>query len=178
MFKNVLVLCALLFSTFAFAQTSFEQNQFGDKWNFTITQGTQVTTQRLRVTYQALNAKTSGVALSLGNSIPSGAVIKQVYYVVQTTFADSGTSTDADTSTISIGANTNVDLKAAIAINNGANPWDAGIAAGIPINTAATMVKLTAARNIKVVWTAGTGNATALTAGVMDIYVDYVFPQP
>lgn len=178
MFKNVLVLCALLFSSFAFAQTSFEQNQFGDKWNFTITQGTQVVTQRLRVTYSALNAKGTGVALSLGNSIPSGAVIKQVYYRVITTFVDSGTAGNADTSTISIGANTNVDLKAAIAISNGANPWDAGVGAGIPVNTAATMVVTTAARNIKVVWTAGTGDATALTAGVMDVFVDYVFPQP
>lgn len=179
MFKNILVLCALLFSGFAAeAQTSYMQNNFGDKWNFTILQGQQVTTQRLRVTYSALNTATSGVALSLGRSIPSGAVIKQVYYVVSTTFVDNGTSTDADTSTISIGANTNVDLKAAISIVNGANPWDAGIGAGIPINTAATMVKLTAARNIKVVWTHGTGDSTALTAGVMDIYVDYVFPQP
>lgn len=178
MFKILFVLFATFFGTFATAQTSFEQNQFGDKWNFTITQGTQVTTQRLRVTFSALNAKTSGVALSLGNSVPIGAVIKQVYYVVQTTFVDSGTSSNADTSTISIGANTNVDLKAAVAISNGANPWDVGIAAGIPINTAATMIKLTAARNIKVVWTAGTGDATALTAGVMDIFVEYVFPQP
>jgi hypothetical protein len=176
--KFVLMIAMLLTGFTATAQTSNEVNNFGDKFTWTILQGTQVTTQRLRVTYQALNAKTTGVALSLGRSIPSGAVIKQVYYVVQTTFADSGTAGDADTSTISIGANTNVDLKAAIAISNGANPWDAGIAAGIPINTAATMVKLTAARNIKVVWTAGTGNATALTAGIMDIFVDYVFPQP
>ena len=178
MLKSILVICALLCSSFAFAQTSYMQNNFGDKWNFTILQGQQVTTQRVRVTYTALNAATTGVAISLGRSIPSGAIIKQVYYVVQTTFLDSGTAGNADTSTISIGANTNVDLKAAVAISNGANPWDAGIAAGIPVNTAATMIKLTAARSIKVVWTAGTGDATALTAGVMDIYVDYVFPQP
>lgn len=176
--KFLLAIAMLFTGLTAMAQTSYEVNNFGDKFTQTILQGTQVTTQRLRVTYSALNAKGTGVALSLGNSIPSGAVIKQVYYVVQTTFVDSGTSGDADTSTLSIGANTNVDLKAAIAISNGANPWDAGIGAGIPVNTAATMVKTTAARNIKVVWTAGTGNATALTAGVMDVFVDYVFPQP
>ena len=132
--------------------------------------------QRSKVTFAELNAAGTGVALvlPLSKAIPDNAIIKQVWYNVLTTFADNGTAGDADTSTLSLGLNTNVDLKAAVAISNGANPWDAGIGAGIPVGTAATMVKATAERTLKCVWTAGTGNATALTAGEMDVFVEYV----
>lgn len=180
-----MILCLLLFLTsFSTAlavggpPTSYQVNNFGDKYTQTILGGTQVTTVRFKVTYQDLNTAGTGVRLNLGTQIPSGAVVKQVYYVVTTTFADNGTAGNADTSTISLGLNSNVDLKAAIAISDGTNPWDAGIKAGIPVNTVATMVAATAARYVGIVWTDGSGDSTALTAGVMDIYVDFVFPTP
>ncbi|CAB4149691.1 hypothetical protein UFOVP558_19 [uncultured Caudovirales phage] len=177
-----LLLFAFVGTAHAAPATLILKNQFGEQSNNTVLStgtfgGYGVYVQRLSVTFAQLNTATSGVALSLGVALPDKAIIRQVYYNVRTTFADSGTAGDADTSTLSIGANTNVDLKAAVTIANGANAWDAGIGAGIPVGTAATMVKTTAARNIKVVWTAGTGNATSLTAGAMDIFVEYVYGQ-
>ncbi len=164
-------------------KTIYLENQFGEvSENYIIggdspaalqNAGIPLFVQRVKVGFAALNAATSGIALVLGDAIPNKAIIKQVWYNVITTFADNGTSTDQDSSTISIGANTAVDLKAAIAISNGANPWDAGIGAGIPVGTAAAMVKTTAARHINVTWTHGTGNSTALTAGEMDVFVEY-----
>lgn len=150
-------------------------NNFGEQTTNQIVggSGTQFL-QRLAVGFADLNAAGSGVALVLGLAIPINAIIKKVYYNVTTTFADNGTSTDQDTSTLSIGANSAVDLKAAVTIANGANAWDVGIVDGIPTGTAATMVKATAARHVNVSWTHGSGNSTALIAGQMNVYVEYV----
>lgn len=179
--------CLIAFSSFSHAQapsTLIMKNNFGDQFTWSILGGTSQAAgqygkylQRVSVGYAQLNTAGTGVAVSLGSEIPDNAIVTNVYYDVLTTFADSGTAGNADTSTLSIGVNTDVDLKAAVAINDGSNPWDAGIKAGIPVGTAATMVKLTDKRFIKVEWTAGTGNATALTAGAMDIYVEYVLGQ-
>lgn len=152
-------------------------NNFGEETQNQIVGGKGIVQlMRCQVTFAQLNAAGSGVALNLplAKLIPNKAIIKQVYYNVLTTFADNGTSTDQDSSTLSLGANTAIDLKAAIAISNGANPWDAGIGAGIPVNTAATMVKATADRTPVVKWTHGSGDSTALTAGVMNVYIEYV----
>lgn len=172
-------------NAFAAAPTLIMTNNFGEKYTWSINGGNSpagislygVYVQRLSVGFAALNTAGSAVALNLGSQLPNKAIIKQVYYNVTTTFVDNGTSGDADTSTLSIGANSAVDLKAAIAISNGANPWDAGIGAGIPINTAASMVKTTAARFVNITWTHGSGNSTALTAGAMDIFVEYVIGE-
>lgn len=183
MLKSIALAVSLLFSTFAFAvpQTLIMKDNFGMQYTFSILGGTApiaiqpgVYMQRVSVGFAALNAATSGVAVTLGTAIPNKAIIQQVYYNVTTTFLDNGTAGNLDTSTLSIGANTAVDLKAAIAISNGANAWDAGIGAGIPLGTAATMVKTTASRFINVTWTHGTGDSTALVAGAMDIYIQYV----
>lgn len=150
-------------------------NQFGEESINQIVSANGLTNVKSAlVTFAQLNAAGTGVALPLGFAIPDKHIIKQVYYNVLTTFKDTGTSGDADSSTLSLGANSAVDLKAAVAISDGTNPWDAGIKAGIPINTVATMVKTTAERQCSVTWTAGTGNATALEAGSMVVYVEFV----
>lgn len=93
-----------------------------------------------------------------GITLPKGAVIREVFFDVITA------GTTSASGTMSFGANTTTDLKAALA----AASWT-GIVAGIPVFTAATMVKTTAVRNL--VWTIATG---AFTAGKVNVYVDYV----
>lgn len=162
--------------------TIYLENNFGEKTENFIFGGTSVAAnavgvpiflQKLNVGFAALNTAGSGVALSLGN-LPAKAIITNVFFNVLTSFTDNGTSSDADTSTISAGAVTQVDLKAAIAISNGANPWNAGFTAGIPVGTAATFVKPAAAAHVTVTWTHGSGNSTALVTGNMDVFVEYV----
>lgn len=90
--------------------------------------------------------------------LPSAAIITQVYTdeVTNVTTSASGT--------LSIGANTTVDLLAATAAAT-----FSGVQAGIPVGTAATMVKLTAQRQIAVAIATG-----ALTAGKLNIFVEFV----
>jgi len=127
------------------------------------------------VGFAALNAATTGVAALFGTAIPDNAIIKQVYYDVVSTFIDNGTAGDADSATIKIGLeDQDNDVLAAVAISDGGNPFDAGIHAGIQVGTAATMIKLSAARQLAVTWTAGTGDSTALTAGAMNVFVEWV----
>jgi hypothetical protein len=104
-------------------------------------------------------------AHTIAVALPAKAIITQFYYQVLTTFTS---ATDAATIALSVeGAN---DLVSAIAISDGSNPWDAaGTVAGIPVGTAATMVKTTVARQIT-----ATVAIEALTAGKMYIYADYV----
>jgi len=126
------------------------------------------------MTAAELNAAGSGsVAVCFGSTdIPDNAIILDGMVDVLTTFSDD----DGDASTISIGVNTGVDLVAAIAISDGSDPWDAGLQAIIPLGTAATAVKTTAARDISVVGTLvnGGGTATAFATGEMRIILRYV----
>jgi hypothetical protein len=88
---------------------------------------------------------------------------------------DSGTSGDADTSTLSIGLeDQDVDVVAAVDIADGGDPWNSGLHEGIQDGTLAAALKLTAARQLAVTWDAGTNDATALTAGAMDVFVEWV----
>lgn len=122
------------------------------------------------VTAAQLVAATSGVAHTCFGSadIPDNAIILDGMVDVLTTFAGDGD----DSSTISIGVNTDVDIVAAVAIN-AATDWDAGLHDIIPAGSAATAVKLTAARDISVTWTA-IATDTTLTAGEMRIILRYV----
>lgn len=64
---------------------------------------------------------------TLATFIPSGAIIKNAYYLVNTTFTS---ATDAATIAFSVeGAG---DLKAAIAISDASNVWDAGLHGCLP----------------------------------------------
>lgn len=93
-----------------------------------------------------------------GIHLPNGAVIRQVFFDVITA------GTTSASGTVSFDANSTGDLKAALA----AASWT-GEVAGIPVGSAATMVKLTAARTLY--FSIATG---ALTAGKINAYVDYV----
>lgn len=147
------------------------KNNFGEQTSNQVIpgQGT-LALARIAVGFADLNAAGTTVALAISAALPISAIIKNVYYNVTTAFTDNGTAGNANTSTISLGANTNVDLKAAAALSG----FAVGISPGIPINTAATMVKLTAARQLKAVWTKGTGDSTLLVTGQMNVYVEYV----
>ncbi len=156
-----------------------------DNMTFKNQQGEQFTCQLVSVrgltrvlhkkfTFAQLNAALSGNSLPFLFGMPINSIVKQVYYNVITTFTDNGTSGNVGTSTISMGLNTAVDLKAAATLVGGT--LAAGIKAGIPINTVATMIKATADRVPTITWTAGSGDATALTAGELDMYVEFVVP--
>ncbi len=85
---------------------------------------------------------------AFGPSIPDNAIIMFAWYEVETTFAS---TVGPDDATIALGVNqagATADIKAAVAINNGANPWDAAAEITcLPVWTFATAVdKLTAAR--------------------------------
>ncbi len=125
-------------------------------------------TARWGVGFADLNAAGTGVAAVFSPSLPDKAVITKAWFHIKTTFAGNGD----DGSTISIGLNTNTDLKAATAISDGTT-WDEGFKDGVPVNTVATYFALTASRTLNVVWTAA-GTDTALVAGSMYVFVEWV----
>lgn len=103
-------------------------------------------------------------AHGLGVYIPDNAVITNAIVDVVTTFTDGA----SDTATIALSAQSANDLVSAVAISNGANPWDAGIHAGVPDGAAANAVKTTAERELT-----ATVATAALTAGKLNIFVEY-----
>lgn len=103
---------------------------------------------------------------NVGISLPIGAIVHQSWVDVITTFTSA-----ADTATIAIGIPTDdvAGIFAAIAINDGSNPWDAGLHAGIQNGTVANFSnKTTAAREVQ-----ANVAVQALTAGVMNVFVTY-----
>jgi hypothetical protein len=75
--------------------------------------------------------------IGLGVSLPANALITGGYCEVLTTFS----SPTTDDATVGIEAGT-ADLIAAVAIDDGGTPWTAGIKAIIPVQTAATAIKV------------------------------------
>lgn len=73
----------------------------------------------------------------LGVALPANALITGGYCEVLTTFE----SPTADAATLGIEAGT-ADLIAAVDIADGGNPWAAGVKAIIPVQTAATAIKV------------------------------------
>lgn len=103
----------------------------------------------------------------LGVYLPDNAIVDRAWYEVLTTF----TSAD-DSATIALGVDTDAEagIKAAIAISNGANPWDEGLHEGIQGGAIANaLTKLTASREL-----CATVAVQALTAGKLRLYVEYV----
>lgn len=114
---------------------------------------------------------TGGVAIGAVNLdlvVPKGSVLFRVSYKVLTTFAS---ATSAATIALSVmSAN---DIKTAIAINNGANPWTAasGDLATVVIGaTFNTHVDVTADSNI-----VATVAVEALTAGKLVLWADWAY---
>jgi len=103
------------------------------------------------------------ITLASTAALPDNAVVTAVTYDVLTT-CTSGT----DAATIALSVPTDGALSTAIAISNGANPWDAGARLA---NTALPK-KLTAARNLQI-----TVAAEAVTAGKIVFCVQYYVSQ-
>ncbi len=91
--------------------------------------------------------------------LPDNAIIKHVYLDILTAMASAG-----GTGTIALNSEGAEDLLAAVDADT-----LSGIAAGIPVNTVATMIKLTAERTVDM-----TIGAEDLTAGKFDLYVEWL----
>lgn len=127
---------------------------------------------RVSVAYTDLTTAGTGVAFVSGVTIPDNAIILRTYYDVTTTFAGDGD----DSSTIKIGIeDQDNDVVAAVAIKT-ATDWDIGLHEGIQDGAMANALKLTAARQVAVTWTA-VATDTTLNAGAMDVFVEYVIGQ-
>jgi hypothetical protein len=101
----------------------------------------------------------------LGVFLPKNAIILGGFIDVKTTFTSA-----TDAATVAITTESAGDIKAAIAISNGANPWDAGKQPIIPkANTPElTSISVSAKREIT-----ATVAVEALTAGKANIYILY-----
>lgn len=106
-------------------------------------------------------------AIGLGVTIPDNAVITRAWVDVITTLTSA-----TDAATIALHANAANDLVSAIAISDVSNPWDAGLQEGIPVDSAATAIKLTAARELT-----ATVAVEALTAGKFVLMVEYMITE-
>lgn len=132
-----------------------------------------VKTRRYSIAYTDLTGAGTGVAFTTGTALPDNAIITRSWYEVTTTFAGDGD----DSSTIKIGLeDQDNDVVAAVAIKTGTD-WDEGFHEGIQDGTAAAFIKTTTAtRQLAVTWTA-VATDTTLTAGAMDVFVEYVVGQ-
>lgn len=139
-----------------------------------------------KATFDATGGKATG-SYGTGLIIPKGAIVTDCFYNVRTTF----TTASADAGTIALTIQSAGDVKAAIAVSDATNVWDAGLHCGLlgspavgsnastldagtallySAKKASSLLLLTANREVTV-----TVATQALTAGVMDIFVEYVF---
>ena len=122
---------------------------------------------RVRVATATYDFAVDGGAISaidLGVTLPDNAMILDGMVDVITTLTSAG-----DTATIALHAEAAGDIVAAIAINDGTNPWDAGLRAIKQLGTSTTATKLTAARAIT-----ATIAVEAVTAGKFVVFLRYV----
>lgn len=99
--------------------------------------------------------------------VPKNAVVKFAAYKVLTTFTS---ATDAATIAISIvSAN---DVVSAVAISNGANPWDAAVAQETVPKVETSSTWLTTTADSYVTFTVA---SEALTAGKMVVWVEWLY---
>lgn len=122
--------------------------------------------QTIKVEFDAATINTIGTH-DLGVTLPDNAVILDGMVDVITTFTSA-----TDAATIALQAEAANDLVTAIAISDVSNPWDAGLKAIKPLGTAATAIKTTAAKMLKVVI-----GAEDLTAGKLVLILRYVVTE-
>ena len=122
---------------------------------------------RYDVGYAALNTAGTAVPLLLGTAIPDNAIILHAHYEVVTEFTGNGDGT----SNLSMGIENQVDDLQSDQIGNAG--WAQGFLDTACDGTAAERIKLSAARQLAVIWTIG-GTDTALTAGAMNVFIEYV----
>lgn len=126
--------------------------------------GTSPRVARATYSFAVNGGLVSTIPLFGALNIPNGAIIIGGGISIPVTVPASGGG-----ATISVGLNTTTDLLAAAAISGA--PWSTtGYKAIIPVFTAASAVVATAARDISI--TIGTA---ALTAGIFDVWVVYLF---
>jgi len=116
--------------------------------------------------FDATGGKAIG-AHTLGATIPINSFVNGVWYKVDTTFTS---ATDAGTIALSIQAAN--DVISAVAISDGANPWDLTTlpVEGISkLETTSTWLITSAARALT-----ATVAVEALTAGVLHVWVEYI----
>lgn len=111
--------------------------------------------------------------------VPANFVITDAYYDVVTTFVTANT----DSGTIALTAASAGDLKAAIAVSDATNVWDAGLHGCLPGNwaldgNALTAIAMAAGRSGAFVKTSAAGNITAAiatngaSAGKLHLYLE------
>ncbi len=120
-----------------------------------------------RATYDFAEHGGAISAINLGVTLPDNAIVCGGFVDVVTTCTSAG----ADAGTMALHVESANDIVSAIAISNGANPWDAGLHAIVPkANTPeSTGIKLTAARAIT-----ATIAGQAFTAGKFVLFLYYV----
>lgn len=130
-----------------------------------ISEGAEIKTAHAVLSVGA--GKAVGTHELVGDSLPSGAVPLLYWYYVLTTF----TSATPDAATIALGLTTQDDncFKTAVAISNGANPWDAGVPQAPAVLAAGVLT--TASRTFCAVVA-----VEALTAGKLVLGCAYVVP--
>ena len=136
---------------------------------------TPIVKQAVLVFNPSLNAAQRTIAAHIltdinGNAflLPNHSYVVRSWYEVITTFTSAG----ADAGTIALGYDTDgaAAVKAAIAISDGTNPWDAGNHEGIQVGTVAAFgAKTTDNRAVE-----ATVAVDALLAGKLYLFIEYV----
>jgi hypothetical protein len=109
---------------------------------------------------------------TFGSKIPKDSYVKDVWIDVLTTFASDDTTPDS--TTIEVKLLSSGDVVAPVAINDGSNPWDAGVrGALVDPSDKSSWLKPSAGSNVEVVVTNGAGVTNGLTAGRLVVYVEY-----
>ena len=140
-------------------------------------------------TFKRTGTDSAGTAMSaigahgLGVTIPSGAIITNAFYIVNTTFTSA-----TDAATIALHVEGAGDLKAAIAISDASNVWDAGTRSCLPGHfaldgNALTAIGMAAADAASYIVTTAEREVTATVAvealtgsGELTLYVEYFVP--
>jgi len=120
-----------------------------------------------RATYDFAEHGGAISTIGLGVTLPDNAIVIRSWYEVITTLTS---ATDAATVSIDIPVDDVAGILAAIAIDDVANPWDAGLKEAIQDGTAANFsTKTTAARELSI-----TIAVEAVTAGKFIVFYEYV----
>lgn len=109
----------------------------------------------------AVQGGASLVEHETGVSLPDGAIITRSYIDIVTALTGGGT-------TIAVKTQSDNDIKTATAVGS----WGIGILEGQSTGSAATMLKMTAERGVRV----KVANS-ALTAGKFNVYIEYVMGE-
>lgn len=121
----------------------------------------------LRFTYDFAEHGGAISTITLAETLPDNAIVTRSYYDVITTLTS---ATDAATVALGIATDDAAGIKAAVAISDGSNPWDAGYHEGIQTGAASAFSeKTTGERAIEV-----TIAVEAVTAGKFVGFLEYV----